>query len=172
MTEALSKNSRNNLIILISLVLFFTIDLLPFSSTINQIKPSLLILGFIYWNIALPEKISLLFVLIFGFLLDLIQGTLLGIYPLILLIISYFSQRFFYQFRPFSFIQQCLILFLVFFSIKIIQAIDFTNANPGSYSLASKSYLMSSIWYSLINSIAWPPIFFLLRAYRRRWIKT
>ena len=47
-------------------IIFFVIDLLPFSSSINQIKPSLLILCFIYWNIALPEKIKLLFVLFFG----------------------------------------------------------------------------------------------------------
>jgi len=121
---------------------------------------------------ALPDRVGITAAVSFGIFVDLIEGSLLGLHGILFVLITYICQRFFYQFRPFSFIQQCLILFLVFFSIKIIQAIDFTNANPGSYSLASKSYLMSSIWYSLINSIAWPPIFFLLRAYRRRWIKT
>ena len=168
----MSKHLRDNLFISLSLIIFFIIDLLPFSSSINQIKPSLLILCFIYWNIALPEKIKLLFVLFFGFLLDLINGTLLGMYPLILLIISYFSHRYFYQFRPFTFIQQCLVIFLVFFSIKILLAIDFNNINPNSLTLADKDYVISSTWYSLLNSLTWPLIFFSLRAYRRRWVKT
>ena len=168
----MSKHLRDNLFISLSLIIFFVIDLLPFSSSINQIKPSLLILCFIYWNIALPEKIKLLFVLVFGFLLDLINGTLLGTYPLILLIISYFSQKYFYQFRPFTFIQQCLVIFLVFFSIKILLAIDFNNINPNSLTLADKDYVISSTWYSLLNSLTWPLIFFSLRAYRRRWVKT
>ena len=168
----MSKHLRDNLFISLSLIIFFVIDLLPFSSSINKIKPSLLILCFIYWNIALPEKIKLLFVLVFGFLLDLINGTLLGMYPLILLIISYFSQRYFYQFRPFTFIQQCLVIFLVFFSIKILLAIDFNNINPNSLTLADKDYVISSTWYSLLNSLTWPLIFFSLRAYRRRWVKT
>ncbi|MFL2706254.1 MAG: rod shape-determining protein MreD [Gammaproteobacteria bacterium] len=168
----MSKPLRDNLFISLSLIIFLIIDLFSFPISINEIKPALLILCFIYWNIALPEKINLLFVLVFGFLLDLINGTLLGMYPLILLIISYFSQRYFYQFRPFTFIQQCLVIFLVFFSIKILLAIDFNDINPNSLTLADKDYVISSLWYSLLNSLSWPLIFFLLRAYRRRCIKT
>jgi len=168
----MSKPLRDNLFISLSLIIFFIIDLFSFPVYINEIKPSFIILCFIYWNIALPEKIKLPFVLVFGFLLDLINGTLLGIHPLILLIISYFSQRYFYQFRPFTFIQQCLVIFLVFFSIKILLAIDFNNTNPNSLTLANKDYVISFIWYSLLNSLSWPLIFFSLRAYRRRWIKT
>ena len=109
----MNKNLKSYSLISISLIFFIFLDLISFSQTADQIKPSLFLLSFIYWNIALPEKMNLFFAFIFGFLMDFIQGTVLGLYPLILVFISYLSQRFFYQFRPLKFIQQALVIFFI-----------------------------------------------------------
>ena len=107
----MNKNLKSYSLISISLIFFILIDLISFSQTADQIKPALFLLSFIYWNIALPERMDLSFAFIFGFLMDFIQGAILGFYPLILVFISYLSQRFFYQFRPLKFVQQALVIF-------------------------------------------------------------
>ena len=116
----MNKNLKSYSLISISLIFFIFLDLISFSQTADQIKPALFLLSFIYWNIALPERMNLFFAFIFGFLMDFIQGTVLGLYPLILVFISYLSQRFFYQFRPLKFIQQSLVIFLIFIVLDII----------------------------------------------------
>ena len=108
----MNKNLKCYSHISISLIFFILLDLISFSQTADQIKPALFILSFIYWNIALPERMNLFFAFSFGFLMDFIQGTVLGLYPLILVFIAYLSQRFFYQFRPLKYIQQALVIFL------------------------------------------------------------
>jgi len=168
----MNKNLKSYSLISISLIFFIFLDLISFSQTADQIKPSLFLLSFIYWNIALPEKMNLFFAFIFGFLMDFIQGTVLGLYPLILVFISYLSQRFFYQFRPLKFIQQALVIFLIFIVIRFLIAVDLNDSNPDSLTLADKEYVLISLAFGVLNALIWPPLLYVHRIYRRKWIKT
>lgn len=168
----MNKSRKDLLNICLTLVFFLFLDLISFSSTLDQMKPSFFLLGFIYWNIALPEKVNLYFSILFGLALDFINGNPLGLYPLILVTLSYLSQKYFYQFRPMRFIQQALIISIVFFILKLIFAIDFKDLNPDVLSLANKGYLYNSAIYALVNSVTWIFLYQALRAYRRKWIKT
>ena len=167
----MNKDLKSYSLISISLIFFILLDLISFSQTVDQIKPALFLLSFIYWNIALPERMNLFFAFIFGFLMDFIQGTVLGLYPLILVFISYLSQRFFYQFRPLKFIQQGLIIFLIFIVIRFLIAVDLNDSNPSSLTLADKEYVFLSLAFALVNSIFWVPLASVHRIYRRKWIK-
>jgi len=166
------KNFKSLSLISLSLIFFIILDLISFSQTVDQIKPALFLLSFIYWNIALPERMNLFFVFIFGFLMDFIQGTVLGVYPLILVFISYISQRFFYQFRPLKFIQQTLVIFLIFLVIRFLIAVDLNDSNPNSLTLADKEYVFMSVAFALLSAISWIPLVYVHRIYRRKWIKT
>ena len=168
----MNKNLKSYSLISISLIFFIFLDLISFSQTADQIKPSLFLLSFMYWNIALPEKMNLFFAFIFGFLMDFIQGTVLGLYPLILVFISYLSQRFFYQFRPLKFIQQALIIFFIFIVIRFMIAVDLNDSNPNSLTLADKEYVLISLAFGVLNALIWPPLLYVHRIYRRKWIKT
>ena len=165
------KNFKSLSLISLSLIFFIILDLISFSQTADQIKPTLFLLSFIYWNIALPERMNLFFVFIFGFLMDFIQGTVLGVYPLILVFISYLSQRFFYQFRPLKFIQQTAVIFLIFLVIRFLLAVDLNDSNPSSLTLADKEYVLISLAFALLNAITWTPLVYVHRIYRRKWIK-
>ncbi|SUZ76510.1 uncharacterized protein METZ01_LOCUS29364 [marine metagenome] len=167
----MNKNLKSYSLISISLIFFIFLDLISFSQTADQIKPSLFLLSFIYWNIALPEKMNLFFAFIFGFLMDFIQGTVLGLYPLILVFISYLSQRFFYQFRPLKFIQQALVIFFIFIVIRFMIAVDLNDSNPNSLTLADKEYVLISIAFAVLNALIWSPSHYVHRIYRRKWIK-
>ena len=168
----MNKNLKSYSLISISLIFFIFLDLISFSQTADQIKPSLFLLSFIYWNIALPEKMNLFFAFIFGFLMDFIQGTVLGLYPLILVFISYLSQRFFYQFRPLKFIQQALVIFFIFIVIRFLIAVDLNDSNPDSLTLADKEYVLISLAFGVLNALIWPPLLYVHRIYRRKWVKT
>ena len=168
----MNKNLKSYSLISISLILFILLDLISFSQTADQIKPSLFLLSFIYWNIALPERMNLFFAFIFGFLMDFIQGTVLGLYPLMLVFISYLSQRFFYQFRPLKFIQQALVIFFIFIGIRFLIAVDLNDSNPDSLTLADREYVLISIGFAVLNALIWSPLHYVHRIYRRKWIKT
>ena len=167
----MNKNLKSYSLISISLIFFIFLDLISFSQTADQIKPSLFLLSFIYWNIALPEKMNLFFAFIFGFLMDFIQGTVLGLYPLMLVFISYLSQRFFYQFRPLKFIQQALVIFFIFIVIRFMIAVDLNDSNPNSLTLADKEYVLISLAFAVLNALIWSPSHYVHRIYRRKWIK-
>ena len=168
----MNTDLKNYSLISISLIFFILLDLISFSQTTDQIKPALFLLSFIYWNIALPERMNLFFAFTFGFLMDFIQGTVLGLYPLILIFISYLSQRFFYQFRPLKFIQQTVIIFLIFLAIRFLIAVDLNNSNPNSLTLADKEYVLISLAFAVLNALIWSPLMYVHRIYRRKWIKT
>ena len=75
----MNKNLKNYSLISISLIFFIFLDLISFSQTADQIKPSLFLLSFIYWNIALPEKMNLFFAFIYnGLGVPLAAGVLAG----------------------------------------------------------------------------------------------
>lgn len=166
------QNFKSLSLISLSLIFFIILDLISFSQIVDQIKPAFFLLSFIYWNIAIPERMNLFFVFFFGFLMDFIQGTVLGLYPLILISISYLSQRFFYQFRPLKFIQQTVVIFLIFLVIRFMIAVDLNDSNPSSLTLADKEYVLLSVAFALVNSIFWIPLVSVHRIYRRKLIKT
>ena len=168
----MNTDLKNYSLISISLIFFILLDLISFSQTLDQIKPALFLLSFMYWNIALPERMNLFYVFTFGFLMDFIQGTVLGLYPLILIFISYLSQRFFYQFRPLKFIQQALVIFLIFLVIRFLIAVDLNDSNPNSLTLADKEYVLISLAFAVLNALTWSPLMYVHRIYRRKWIKT
>ena len=168
----MNKDLKSYSLITISLIFFILLDLVSFSQTADQIKPALFLLSFTYWNIALPERMNLFYAFIFGFLMDFIQGTVLGLYPLILVFIAYLSQRFFYQFRPLKFIQQAFIIFLIFLVIRFLIAVDLNDSNPNSLTLADMEYVLISLAFAVLNALIWSPLMYVHRIYRRKWIKT
>jgi len=168
----MNTDLKNYSLISISLIFFILLDLISFSQTTDQIKPALFLLSFIYWNIALPERMNLFYAFIFGFLMDFIQGTVLGLYPLILIFISYLSQKFFYQFRPLKFIQQAVVIFLIFLVVRFLIAVDLNDSNPNSLTLADKEYVLKSLAFAVLNALIWSPLMYVHRIYRRKWIKT
>ena len=168
----MNKYFKNFSLISLSLVFFLFLDLISFSQTADQIKPALFLLSFMYWNIALPERMNLFYAFIFGFLMDFIQGTVLGLYPLILVFIAYLSQRFFYQFRPLKLIQQAFVIFLISLVIRFLIAVDLNDSNPDSLTLADKEYVLISLAFAVLNALIWSPLMYVHRIYRRKWIKT
>ena len=162
---------RNNLTIYLSLLATLILDSIYLSSSFLVIKPTFVLLALIYWNIALPDKVGIVLSLVMGIIVDFIEGSVLGTYPLLFVVVAYLCQRFFYQFRVMKIIQQSIILFVLFLFIKQYLAIDFSFSHGSNFNLFNSSNLLITFLYSLLSAIAWPVLFYCLRYSRRRWIK-
>ena len=162
---------RNNLTIYLSLLATLILDSIYLSSSFQVIKPTFVLLALIYWNIALPDKVGIVLSLVMGIIVDFIEGSVLGTYPLLFVVVSYLCQRFFYQFRVMKIIQQSIILFVLFLFIKQYLAIDFSFSYGSNLNLFNSGNLLITFLYSLLSAIAWPVLFYCLRYSRRRWIQ-
>ena len=166
----MNKSNKNQLWIYLSLVLAMVVDNFGFPESTLHWKPMLTLLVVIYWNMALPDKVGIVEALIFGFIMDLLNGSILGLHGLLFVLITYMCQRFFYQFRVSPMWQQSVILFFLFFIFKMAFTFNFLDVSEG-LNISDSLYLTNAFIFSLISSIFWVPTFILLRAFRRKKIK-
>jgi len=167
----MSRDSKNQLLILLTLFIALSLDAYMFTSDFQIWKPTFVLLTLIYWNLALPDRIGIMAALSFGIFTDLLEGSLLGFHGILFVLITYACQRFFYQFRVSPLWQQSFTLFFLFILYKQVFALDFMNTNQELTNLSDSSFFMNSFLYALFSAFIWSPLFFMLRYYRRRWVK-
>ena len=167
----MSRDLKNQLLIFLTLIIALSMDTYMFTSNVQIWKPTFVLLTLIYWNMALPDRIGIMAALSFGIFVDLIEGSLLGLHGILFILITYVCQRFFYQFRVSPLWQQSFILFFLFILYKQVFALDFMNTNQELTNLSDSSFFMNSFLYALFSAFIWSPLFFMLRYYRRRWVK-
>ena len=85
----MNKSNKNQLWIYLSLILAMVTDNFVFPESILQWKPLLTLLVLIYWNMALPDKVGILEALFFGLIMDLLNGSILGLHGLLFVLITY-----------------------------------------------------------------------------------
>ena len=167
----MNKSVKNRLLIYLSLFLALVVDSYSFSNILQFIKPSFVLLVLIYWNLALPDRVGITTALLFGVLIDLLEGSLLGLHAFIFVIITYLCQRFFYQFRVTPIWQQSFLIFILSIFLKQILALDFLDSELNMTNLSDKSYFIHTLNYAILTSLSWSPVYYLCRLYRRRLIK-
>tara|TARA_B100000686_G_C16782298_1_gene972778 strand:- start:634 stop:1140 length:507 start_codon:yes stop_codon:yes gene_type:complete len=168
----MSRDTKNQLLIFLTLFIALYLDSYLFPAGFQTIKPTFVLLTLIYWNMALPDRVGIFAALLFGIFVDLIEGSLLGLHGILFILITYVCQRFFYQFRVSPLWQQSSILFFLFILYKQVFAIDFLNINDNLINYSDNSYLLNSLLFALFSALIWSPLLLILRYYRRRWVKT
>ena len=163
----MNKPFKNQLWIYFSLFLAVIMDNYLFPESTLNWKPLLTLLVLIYWNMALPDKVGIFEALFFGIIMDILNGSILGLHGLLFVLITYICQRFFYQFRVSPIWQQSVILFFLFFIFKMAFSFDYFNVRLG-LNVSDGFYLTNTFLFALVSSLCWIPTFFLLRALRRR----
>ena len=168
----MSRELKNQLLILLTLFIALYIDSYLFSSDFQMLKPTFVLLTLIYWNMALPDRIGIMAALTFGIFVDFIEGSLLGLHGVLFVLITYVCQRFFYQFRVSPLWRQSFIIFFLFILYKQVFALDFVNTNQDITNFLDISFLFSSFLFALFSALMWSPLYLILRYYRRRWVKS
>ena len=151
----------NHLIILLTIMLGFWLD-----ESLNPLSIKLYLelnfgfLIFAYWVFALPDKIQSLAALIYGLIIDLFFSNAIGLNMLFFVATSYIIHLYVFRFRIFSYFQLS-----VFFSgsSTFYTACKFLLLSPNNY-----SYIVLMVSF-LITLILWIGIYFVMRAFRRRF---
>ena len=151
----------NHLIILLTIMLGFWLD-----ESLNPLSIKLFLelnfgfLIFAYWVFALPDKIQSLAALIYGLIIDLFFSNVIGLNMLFFVATSYIIHLYVFRFRIFSYFQLS-----VFFSgsSTFYTACKFLLLSPNNY-----SYIVLMVSF-LITLILWIGIYFVMRAFRRRF---
>ncbi|MBI3188911.1 MAG: rod shape-determining protein MreD [Gammaproteobacteria bacterium] len=140
--------------------------LLPLPEWAHAFRPDWVTLFMIYWAMAMPEFVGLLMAWIFGLLLDVAQGTILGQHALGLVLVIWLVQMTYLRIRVASLIQQALVIFVLLLAklLLTLWVSGLVGQAPENITL----YLLPSVTGALI----WPWLFIVLRDIRRRYTLT
>ena len=167
MTEYLDKRSNFiSVYFFIGITIFFTFLLEVFISNFFELSVylPLTLMVLIYWNMALPKNIGLIWAMIFGFCLDINQEILLGSHVILFLFISYFTQRYFHRLRALYTVQQSLfvaIIVLIYQIFLIFFLSEFTD-----------TIIIELVLMTVMAALIWPIIFGILRKLRIKFVQS
>ena len=160
----MNSSKKNKLWIYLTLVISLFIDLYMFPDAVMHLKPLITLLVLIYWNMALPKDIGLIWAMIFGFCLDVNKEILLGSHVLLFLLISFLTQRYFHRLRALYMIQQSLFVAVVILIYQIFLILFFSEFR--------QSIFLELILLTLLSSLLWPFIFGILRQLRIKIVQS
>ena len=167
MTEYLDKRSNFiSVYFFIGITIFFAFFLEVFISNFFELSVylPLTLMVLIYWNMALPKNIGLIWAMIFGFCLDINQEILLGSHVILFLFISYFTQRYFHRLRALYTVQQSLfvaIIVLIYQIFLIFFLSEFTD-----------TIIIELVLMTVMAALIWPIIFGILRQLRIKFVQS
>ena len=167
MTEYLDK--KNNFIsvyffIGITILVSFLLEIFTSNLFDLSVYLPITLMVLIYWNMALPKDIGLIWAMIFGFCLDVNKEILLGSHVLLFLLISFLTQRYFHRLRALYMIQQSLFVAVVILIYQIFLILSFSEFR--------QSIFLELILLTLLSSFLWPVIFGILRQLRIKFIQS
>lgn len=155
---------RSYIAIPVSLAVALMLAMLPLPDWAIQARPDWVTLVMIYWAMALPANAGVLTAFIFGLLLDVSQGTLLGQHALGIVIVIFFIQKLHQRLRQYTLIQQAIFIGILLF---IKQMLVLWVSGMSEQAPESSLYFLPAITGALI----WPWLFILLRDVRRRFCR-
>ncbi len=157
---------RRSFLVNFSLLLGIALTILPLPNWAAAIRPDWVALILIYWCIALPTKMGFITAFIFGILLDIATGTLLGQHALGLTIVAYAVLRIHARLRLFPLVQQAVIVMLLLLAKQMVflWIYGITNNEPESIVV----YFLPS----LTSMILWPLLYIFMHNMQRRFLST
>lgn len=154
------SQSRGGFVIYVSFLVALMLSALPLPEELQWWRPEWVLLVLLYWIVALPSRVGLGTAWVLGILLDVLEGSLLGLNALALTIVSYIMILIYQRVRMFSWVQQVLFVFAL---VALNQFI--AHWVKGILGVSSQSLMF--LVPALISAVLWPVLFMLLRGVRR-----
>ncbi|MGP1958964.1 MAG: rod shape-determining protein MreD [Arsenophonus sp. NC-CH8-MAG3] len=149
--------------IFLSFLIAIILEQVPWPDQFSYYRPTWLALTLIYWVMALPHRVSVGTGFFFGILMDLIQGSALGVHALAYSILCYLASYKHQLLRNMPLWQQSL--FIAGLSVVMNFTIFWTE-----FLSSLVLFHPELFWNCLINAILWPWMFLLLRKVRRKFL--
>jgi len=148
-------------VIVLSLFIAYLLAIVPFPVWAMNYRPEWIPMVLIYWVMALPYRVGIGWAFVVGLLLDILEGSILGLNAMALVVIAYVTLSLHLRLRMFSSVQQAgLVLALVGLNLMICHWLQIVT---GQTVASNMMYLMAA----LTSAVIWPSIFQLLRQTRR-----
>jgi rod shape-determining protein MreD len=152
---------RNRWVIILSLVFAAVLATVPMPAWLEQWRPDWVAIVLIYWVIALPHRVGLFTAWTLGFLMDVLEGSLLGLNALVLSVFAYAGLTIYQRMRMFTPLQQSIVVLML---IGLGQLIVFWVRTATGQNTADN---LSFVLVALSSALIWPLMFVWLRLWRR-----
>jgi len=149
------------LVIHLSLVVALVLMILPLPDWVQMYRPNWVALVLIYWSMALPQRVGLLFAFFSGIILDTSLGTLLGQHTLALVMIIAINMNFYQRIRVLALAQQAIYIFVLLLLNQVVVAWV-------EGFLGRSTPLLAFFGAPFIGMLIWPWVFVILRDVRRK----
>ena len=148
-------------VILLTFFIAFLLAIVPFPEWAMSYRPEWVQLVLIYWVMALPYRFGIGSAWAVGLILDILEGSILGLNALALVALAYITLSLHKRLRMFSTPQQSgLIIALVGLNLMICHWLQIATGQTVSSNLLFLSAALTS-------ALMWPFLFQILRQLRR-----
>ncbi len=152
-------------VVLPTVILALMLEMFPLPDWAQPFRPDWVTLVLIYWAMAIPEQIGVTVAWIFGLLLDVTQGAILGQHAIGLVLVVYLVHLQYLRIRVFSLVQQAMVVFVLLMVKQLL--VLWVSGIVGQAPDAGIYFLPS-----FIGALIWPWLFIVLRDIRRRFTLT
>ncbi len=158
---AIQQRSHSLWVILLSFFIAYLLAIVPFPEWAMNYRPEWVPMVLIYWVMALPYRVGIGSAWFAGLILDILEGSALGLNALAMVIIAYVTLSLHLRLRMFSNLQQAgLVLALIGLNLLLCHWLEIVTGQQVS---SNMMFLMAA----LTSAVIWPSLFQLLRQVRR-----
>jgi len=158
---AIQQRSHSLWVILLSFYIAYLLAIVPFPEWAMNYRPEWVPMVLIYWVMALPYRVGIGSAWFAGLILDILEGSALGLNALAMVIIAYVTLSLHLRLRMFSNLQQAgLVLALIGLNLLLCHWLEIVTGQQVS---SNMMFLMAA----LTSAVIWPSLFQLLRQVRR-----
>jgi len=148
-------------VIFLSFFVAYLLAIVPFPEWAMNFRPEWVPMVLIYWTMALPYRVGIGSAWVVGLVLDVLEGSTLGVNALALVVVAYVALSLHLRMRMFSMLQQSgFVLALVGLNLMLCNWLQIVTGQSVSSNLM---FLMAA----LTSAVIWPAFFQLLRRVRR-----
>ena len=153
---------RNRLIIMFTTIIALVATIMPLPQGLDTFRPDWVLVVLVYWCMALPARVNVITAGFVGLILDVLLGSILGVYTLAMAISVYIIAENFQKIRNYSVWLQALI-------VGVLYALYHLIVFWMQRFLTDAVFLPSYLYPVLTTIILWPWAFLLLRKVRRHF---
>lgn len=157
----MQRKAHATWVIFLTFFIAYLLAIVPFPDWAMPYRPEWVPMVLIYWAMALPHRVGIGSAWVAGIVLDVLEGSVLGLNALGLVLIAYVTLNLHLRLRMFSALQQAgLVMALVGINLVLHHWLRIVTGQTVSSNLL---FLMAA----LTSAVIWPSLFQLLRQTRR-----
>ena len=161
MSTAIQQRSHAIWVILLSFFIAYLLAIVPFPDWAMNFRPEWVPMVLMYWVMALPYRVGIGSAWLAGLVLDILEGSAMGLNAMGMVVIAYVTLSLHQRLRMFSLVQQSGLVFtLVGLNLMLTHWLQIVTGQT----VASNLYFLMA---ALTSAIIWPSLFQLLRHIRR-----